>query len=656
MAVINNTLSEINDVIIFETTMVSNIISITSLTDGTIGETADRFFIKEFQYTVDAIHFSDFQPLSLTALQAIEIDPTYDFQLRYRYTRGGSDASGILQFDWINIETTIRVLSQTQTFKDSIFSFFTKSECQPDTTDWCTNVLNKLYEPGIVSKKMIRGDNQNQNQEDRDYIDFWRTVSCFFEMQVDYIRRFEQFDQDVRLLRFYLINRGLIVDRSATIDQMIDLLHSFYNQMSQRGTLNIVSENETSNGELLRAIEYQSECDEFLFAPNNPNTIGWTVNVNSPLNKYIHSNPWLIKLFDKQTASQIPLISDSNVELIDLDGFDNVFQISGVTDGNFAGIGLDQFSTKFTTKIDPTLAYELVFWAKGDGLISATVQGFDSEQQEVNPTLISQGVQNIFAIKSRKLANPNTWHKVRVIVFESGIAVSSNPEIQTTNIGVGRNLKWRDTICKAGIKILLDRSNQGINNAPTATNKTRIINNDQSITLQLSDIVCDYDDIEGDPFASIDITAFSGPGQLQLLEIPIVNFPITISSQQISDGQLSYQDEGSINESKNVTIDYTINDLTSTGSDEDILYIRDIEFKPLKTSYGKGLVSSPLMIESWLRNRSDKDNDQVDTIVRQYLIPHNVAWIGNYISQKIPLAIIGTPIGLYEERYEELYQ
>jgi len=661
MAVVNNTLSEIGDVIIFKTSILSAIDSLDSFSDSVVGELGDRFFDKQFRYTLDLINWSEYEPLTNGALMALDIDPTYDIQLEYKYTRAGVNATGLLEFEWINLVSTTVTQDCGDAFDNSIFNYFFDDCGDDEILSWCSNVLQKIYQPGIVSQTLVRATDDNLNQQDRDYIDLWRAISCFFALHVAYIRKFELFDQDKELLARYLESKGLYVDRNQTIQSLIHLMRTFHNQMSKRGTL-LISTTTTEDvdgddfeidGELLRVIRYDKQCDEFMFAPNNPNTIGWVVDINSPLNKYIHDNPFLVKLFQDPTAA--PLIQPASVSLVTEDGYENVFKIENVLDTEQAGIGIAAFDADFVTNVDPTIPYELQFWVKGDGLLSATIEGYDKADVLTLPSLTIPIITSTEAIKSASLANTTTWFLVKIIIYPTNEAIVTQPAIQKPNIGVGWNLKWKAGTCKAGIKVLMDRT-IAANTPPTTVDQIIAgVANDALVTLTLDDLIAEYNDIEDNPFESIDITAFSGPGDLLLDSVAIAGFPQTVTKQEIIDGKLQFDDDGTVLTSKDITITYDVNDEQPIGSDGDILYIRDVIFKPLKTTYGKGIIGSPLLVETWLKNRSELSNQNVNEIITQ-LIPHNVSAQNNFLLEESKTGLLPILKGLYEERYEDLYQ
>lgn len=467
---------------------------INGFTDVIVGETASRFFEKEFRYTTDMIHWSDWIELNTANLQSIAIKPQYDFQFEYKYTRKGTDSTG--QLDAQTIELLYDEIQQKDpAIEQSIYGYFFKQPKDLYTTEWNVNVLNKLYEPGIVSKVLVRGESRNDNEEDRDYIDLWRSVAMFFGNQVQYARKFEFFDEDERLLKRYIENSGLYVGKDRSLNEMVQLMHNLHSEISERGTMRIV------DGELLRLIN-RKEGDEFLFAPNNANTVGWTVNVSSPLNKYIHSNPFLEKISQESETTPSSLTTEK-------------------------------------TPIDPTLPYELVFKIRGGSTFSATVLGYDSEGISASVQHANDKAQSV-ALQDISLAKTDEWYFVRVIVFPHDQLPTNDSALIKTNINAGKNLRWTKEVSQASISI--------------------------------------------------------------------------------------------------------------TGTD---ISLKEVKFKPLHTSYSRGIVGAPLMVETWMDNNGDLSNKAVDAHIRRYLLPHNVSVINNFIGTDGSIPITK---GIYEDLYESIYQ
>ena len=209
MAIIGNKSSAVGDVITIEVEVpIVGLLALQNFIDTTIGETNDRFFTREFRHQSDGINWSQWQPLTVQNVQAIQVNPTNVFKVEYRYTRSGSNTTGDLEWDDATLTAGFQSEPCGPTFQGSIFSqFFT---CADQTMiNWALNVLEKLYKTGIVPKYIERNANSNQDFGDKDYLDFWYSVTTYFAILVKYARTFEAFNSDPVLLLEFLLPYNL---------------------------------------------------------------------------------------------------------------------------------------------------------------------------------------------------------------------------------------------------------------------------------------------------------------------------------------------------------------------------------------------------------------------------------------------------------------
>jgi hypothetical protein len=60
--------------------------------------------------------------------------------------------------------------------------------------------------------------------------------------------------------------------------------------------------------------------------------------------------------------------------------------------------------------------------------------------------------------------------------------------------------------------------------------------------------------------------------------------------------------------------------------------LKNIEFKPLNTDYGKGFVGGTSLIETWMKNNSLQLNEEdINQAVRNDLIPYKMGFVNNFI-------------------------
>ena len=180
MAIIENRSSEIGDVIVIKTNVpIIGLLALSGFIDSTTGEVSPtKLFYKRFRYSVDGINYSLWLDLTISNVSAVVVDPTNTFYIEYTYTREGTDPTGDIAFNYVQVDGTYQTGVCPDIFINSIFyQFFSCGDL--DVLRWCVNVLEKIYEKGIVPTYIERGVNSNLNWVDRDYLDFWRTICCF---------------------------------------------------------------------------------------------------------------------------------------------------------------------------------------------------------------------------------------------------------------------------------------------------------------------------------------------------------------------------------------------------------------------------------------------------------------------------------------------
>ena len=236
MAIVANRSTEIGDVITIEVEVpIVGLIALTNFIDTTIGENATRFFNREFRHQSDGINWSAWQPLTLTNVQAIQVSPSSVFRVEYRYTRSGTDPAGELEWDDALLQGQITNMSCGPVYEASVFApFFSCMDIE--VINWCINVLEKLYVSGIVPQYVTRGANSNQNFEDKDYLDFWGSISCYFALFVKYARTFEGYPSNPVLLLEFLKQRGMFICESTEHIDLLYLMEHYWNEIRRRGT------------------------------------------------------------------------------------------------------------------------------------------------------------------------------------------------------------------------------------------------------------------------------------------------------------------------------------------------------------------------------------------------------------------------------------
>jgi len=484
MAIIDNISTEIGDSLIIQPGIpITGLATLTGYVDSILNETATRFFKREFRYSLDTINWTVWDDLTVGNLIAIPTDPTFDFMIEYRYTRDGSDDTGTLVFENVDIQGTYIQQQCSITFQNSVFAYFSTGCNSLPVLQWCISVLEKMYKPGIVSKTLLRDENQNQNEEDRDYIDFWRAVACYFATLVAHAREFEKFQTNRYLLLEYLKQRGMFVCDEMSIVDLNYLMENFYDEIRQRGTPQIALAKGTDingnpkdvDGELLRMICYDAHHDEFILAISEFDSLGLVIGSWSPLWQGVSHQNQITKIYEPTDdfidLTNYPLINTGLCSII-TDGSKEVLSINNVPAGQTAGIGINTpavlvpVDLEFLTNISINVTYELSFYVKivtPGTLFTVRLYGYDINN-------FSQDIRNIKVSPLMPVSNDAIiegdipaadYYFVRVLVFPSTHTYDVTPEITTPDIGIGNNLKSTDLVCKIIPEIVLDNTNGG---------------------------------------------------------------------------------------------------------------------------------------------------------------------------------------------------
>lgn len=498
MAIIDNGCTEIGDILLMKPDIpILGLVSLSSFTDTLTNETATRYFIKEFKYSLDGLNYSLWIPLTNPNLTSILLQPNDYFYIEYKYTRAGIDNTGILIFEDITLVGVFVDFSCGEVFENSIFAKFINC---PDTEvlNWCINVTDKLYKQGIIPNYIIRRVNQNSSQ-DKDYIDFWRTIACFFAMIVIYGRKvLERFTSYPELLEEYLKQRNIYLCPLPDYQDLLYIMNNYYNEIRQRGTNEIYKEKSTTqlnltsifhtksinnkqvDGELLRLIYYKA-IDEFIFNLIKKEYIGWNINNSSPLFKGLTIQNGPNKAYDNsdnvQTLTKYPIYNQNYLK-IEQDEYHRIIEIAYVPIGGQAGISPD--ISNFTNnnfdkaiKVNENLDYEITFWLKqptfddsdsdseSDSEIYSHISnitfgciGVDKNNNKIDFLDVTTNLPlNTFFI-DQKLNQTDKYYFIRGIIYNK-----NKPHISLANsilnIGFGNCLKFSPNISKIFPQIIV---------------------------------------------------------------------------------------------------------------------------------------------------------------------------------------------------------
>jgi len=605
MAVIQNKATENGDVLIIKSEVpIIGLVALLDFLDDTSGETAGRYFTKEFRYSIDGLNYTDFVTLNESNLATIEINSTDTFFVEYRYRRDGSDTTGEIAFNNVELEGEWVEQEVGQAWKESNFSQYLNynSIC---TIGWSIAVLEKLYRKGILPKYIERGIS-NSNSQDRDFIDFWRSITHYYGWYVCLSRYYKTFYSDPELLLEYLVQRGAFVCTDGDFDQeqATYLMTNFLDEMRQRGTIQIIREKDyvfstqdSSNsssdsssqsssittssdvksidGEYLRLICYNHELDEFVFNLNRNENIGWNIGNSSPL--YIGCSTF--NDINKYHIEEISSVTDFNTfgngtVAIDYSSSQekDFLSISNVTGGEVEGIG--NYDENYLIKVNPNLDYEITFMVQQDinvENISFGCFGYDQNKTQVSLVNCQTLSDSNYFFEEVSLHNTR-YHLIRGIIYSYDKFVTFN---SSNSYKVGSIVKVDGDYYKAIREV-------------------------------------DYDSLITDTSYWLSISASEEERMLKT---------------NIHEGNNLQFKENIVK-----IIPYIVLDNSSSVGGS--INIHSIKIAPINDKYSTGFLQTPHILEIWNVNRNlALSTTDIENTARKYLFPYNVNPIWNWVDK-----------------------
>lgn len=459
--IIGNTCSEIGDVLLIDSQVAipANYVQVSSYVDTTIGETAVRYFDKQFRASQDGLLWTEWMSLNMTNMQTIEgtvINNNIFFQ--FRFERKGSDTTGLLEF--ISITINGLVIPHTCGAPVTDKSIFKGLTCGNFiTTQLCSNLLKKLYNRGIIPNYIDRGASKT---DDEDFIVLWSTIACYLSMFVTFMSKFETIFMQRDMLLEYLLQEGINVCEYEEL--LVDLQYiseHLFDEIRKRGTKQVFLRkgeilNDGSaipvNGEVIR-ITCTDGCDEFLWTLSDETTAGWNVGNSSPIYRGNFKEIGLIKGYERTKDFQellkyrqiLPISQVISSDLID--GTKECLFIT--SSSNPSGFGVSSLPTTDYSKgivISPYLDYEITFDIAISGdpnnlEIDFGVDVFDCfgnnySLEKIDGTSLS----NRF-FTNYKLNKSMQFYSFRGIIFKLNSAYITSPD-SMLSAGVGCNLRF----------------------------------------------------------------------------------------------------------------------------------------------------------------------------------------------------------------------
>lgn len=464
----DNILNAIGDVLLIDVTpQITGKVHLTDFSDVVEGVTATRTVQKEFRISPDGVFWNDWQELTVANLSSGEYIVDSSLTIQLRYTRTGSDSTGVIEFksiDFMGSREAIQFVAPT--ISSSIFANIIGT---PEMKALEENIFKKLYYRGIVPNYILRAENSDE-KEDRDYIDLFFSVARFYSMFIRFFKRFENFQDDFDLMREQVRQYGIYFDEAnITLEELQYLAQNLYDQIRQRGTEMIFKrkgyllpngETLQIDGEFIRLVR-SKVSDELLYENIPLEKVGWCLGQCSPMYRGTSQSKFLNKTKedtkDFQNLLNFPIFAKPGASVY-LSEFENRNCMILDCDVVKSNCGLGNVNSEIKKEdlivVDSKLDYEITFAFKlvsnsgPNNNILFGVEGFDSLGNELNDSFITpngETISNIFFTKQLYNINRNGWYYVRGIIHSYS---SSNIDNDTTNVGWGNNLYFNNSFVK----------------------------------------------------------------------------------------------------------------------------------------------------------------------------------------------------------------
>lgn len=613
MAVIQNRATEQGDVLIIKSEVpIIGLVALLDFLDDVDGETGSKYFSKQFRYSLDGINYTPFVELTQANLELIEINSSDTFYVEYRYKREGSDSTGSVDFNYVELEGQYLPQDVGNAWNESNFSTYLDYNgiC---TIGWSVAVLEKLYKQGILPK-FIERNKSSLTSEDRDFIDFWRSITHYYGWYVCLARFYKTFYTDPDLLLEYLTQRGAFVctDGDFDYEASLYLMNNFLDEIRQRGTIQVVKEknnvftfeiNDSSmsgsvsdsitesdplevkqiDGEYLRLICYVRDLDDFIFNFNRNENIGWNIGNASPLyfgsQKFNDINKFWVD--DITNLSDFYFWNDGDVDINNSSTSSSTsyalsqestdaLQISNVTSGLVEGIG--RYREDLLIKVNPNIDYEITFIVKQSvkvNNITFGCYGYDVNLNQVSLLNCETVDDSNFFFERQRLNNLH-YQLVRGIIY-------AHDRIQAFSLA-------------------------------SSYNANQIVYSGSTYYKALRDVP------EG--------TVLSDDEYWMLLD--------SAEKERLLKTNLHLGNNLQFKETIVKIMPYIVLDNTLGAGGE--LFIHSIKIAPLNLKYSTGFIQVPNILEIWNVNRNKQlSTSKIEENAKKYLFPYNVNAIWNWV-------------------------
>lgn len=427
--------------LIFRTIPAVGVLALTAFTDDATSTDVSATFTKKFRYSSNGVLYSNWLPLTPENIVAIQLDAKGVFvaEIGYEFNQpAGADYLSVTDASFSTVDLTVDDALNVY-FSNSLFQKYFQSS-DPDVLNWYINVLEKLYDKGLLANYVSRDNTE-------DFFSFFGSVAKFFAFYVKLARVFSKFYDQRSLIEDFLDQRSLAISPNDTLEDLQFLMETYYSQMSRRGTHTILDKKVDGapvNGELLRTVHYQNE-DELVFLPYKKERFGWNLGNSSPLyrslkiNESLNKIPW--SLGELTMNGCAPYLTGGSV-------------VSGEVVMS-AGGGQINVTSADGIVVDPNLDYQLSFKIKlpADKVVTFNLAGYDVEGTVVTNISRATGNPTNNFFTGAKMSRADKYIEVRCYLYNRsrGLFVGD-----TTNIRQGRNIIANANLAKIVFSIVTD--------------------------------------------------------------------------------------------------------------------------------------------------------------------------------------------------------
>lgn len=465
----DNILNSIGDVLLIDVKpQITGRVHLTDFSDVVEGVTATRTVEKEFRVSPDGVFWNDWQELNAANLSSSEYIVDSSLTIQLRYTRTGSDSTGVIEFksiDFMGSREAIQFVAPT--ISSSIFANIIGT---PEMKALEENIFKKLYYRGIVPNYIPRAENSDE-KEDKDYIDLFFSVARFYSMFIRFFKRFENFQDDFDLMREQVRQYGIYFDEAnITLEDLQYLAQNLYDQIRQRGTEMIFKrkgyllpngETLQIDGEFIRLLR-SKVSDELLYENMPLEKVGWCMRQCSPMyrgtgmSKYLNKTKELSENFEDLSNFVITQSGDSSYSIANFDG-KKVLLLTADENG-IVGLGRVDNNSIYQKEqlyvVDSRLDYEITFAfriirdSSEKTILKFGVEGFDLLGNKLTDSFILPNgfeISETFFETTTKNKRKDVWYFARGIIHSYSTA---NVQESVTNLGYGTNLYFNNSFVK----------------------------------------------------------------------------------------------------------------------------------------------------------------------------------------------------------------